>query len=397
MEVLFGHLNLNGADGAVNATGAGGRAYHSGYSNSGYHSFGADLDGDGVMEWLAGSSVYNADGSDYCTTGYADGYPSVADLDGDGEGEFVVSGNRNIRVFETDCSLTAEWEVYGGGFGGPNTLADFDGDGEIEIAVAGAYDYAVHELDGTRLWSASVQDHSSHSTGSSVFDFDGDGAAEVVYADEVILEHPHQSGTVNEYPVIADADGDGKAEIIVGHDGSPSGIEVIGDENDEWVSARQVWNQHAYSITNVENDLSIPVPTANWPTYNSFRQGAPGSHSPRAAANLQVYAYGACQENCGEDVEVLVQAVNDGQIAVSGALELAIYGNTGTALVELGREALGANLDAGSIGPVKVFVFSAEEVLAYQDILVTVDDTLSSNECDETDNTSVFDISSVCL
>ena len=99
----------------------------------------------------------------------------------------------------------------------------------------------------------------------------------------------------------------------------------------------------------------------------------------------------------GEDVEVLVQALNDGQIAVSGALEVAIYGDTGTELVELGREALGDNLDAGSIGPVKVFVFSAEEVLTYQDLLVTVDDTASSNECDETDNTSFFDVSAVCL
>jgi hypothetical protein len=408
-EVIFGHLLLSGDDGSVLATGAGGRGYHSGYSNSGYHAFGSDLDGDGTMEWLAGSSVYAPDGSTICSTGEDDGYPSAADLDGDGEGEFVVSGNGSVRVFETDCTLMAEWSVYGGGNGGPATIADFDGDGTPEIGVAGAYYYAVYEVDGSVLWDSAVKDYSSHSTGSSVFDFDGDGAAEVVYADEVlvriydgatgsvILELPHDSGTINEYPVIADADGDGKAEIIVGHDGSPAGIEVIGDENDEWVSARQVWNQHAYSITNIDDDLSIPGPTSNWPTYNSFRQGAPGNHNARAATNLQALAYGACQEQCGDDVEVLIQPVNDGQIAASADLEVALYGDTGTEWVELWREALGSNLDAGAIGPVWSVVLSAEEVLLYTDLVVTIDDGGGSNECEEGDNEAWFDISGVCL
>ena len=407
-EVIFGHLRLSGDDGSVEATGSGGRGYYSSYSNSGYHAFAVDLDGDGISEWLAGSSVYDPSGNEICNTGTSDGYPSAADLDGDGVGEFVVSGNGMVRIFEADCTLIAQWNVVGGGFGGPSTIADFDGDGDPEIGVAGSYNYTVHEVDGTTLWSNGVQDHSSNSTGSSVFDFDGDGAAEVVYADEVkvriydgatgvvILEHPHDSGTINEYPVIADADGDGKAEIVVGHDGSPNGIEVIGDENDEWVSARQVWNQHAYYITNIDDDLGIPAPSSNWPSYNNFRQGAPGAHLPQAAANLYVLAYGACQEDCGEDVELLVQAVNDGQIPVSGDVEIAVWGDTGTEWEELARESLGANLDAGAIGPAKVFVFSPSELLAYQDIQVTIDDPDASNECDETDNEGWFDLSTLC-
>ena len=95
--------------------------------------------------------------------------------------------------------------AFRAGRGGPPTVADFDGDGRPEIGVAGASAYTVIDLDcditdvsgpGCQrtqtfpkgvLWSRSVQDETSNATGSSVFDFDADGAAEVVYADECYL------------------------------------------------------------------------------------------------------------------------------------------------------------------------------------------------------------------
>ena len=82
------------------------------------------------------------------------------------------------------------------------------------------------EGDGTVRWSRPTQDGSSGVTGSAVFDFEGDGVAEVVYADETrlwIFAGPdgsirlefadHSSGTRVEYPIIADVDGDGEVEI----------------------------------------------------------------------------------------------------------------------------------------------------------------------------------------
>merc|ERR1712185_171357 len=80
----------------------------------------------------------------------------------------------------------------------------------------------------------------------------------------------HSSWTANEYPIVVDVDGDGEAEIVsVGN----SGVTVVGSE-EGWTPARQVWNQHAYWITNVNDDLTIPSPTLqNWPAYNSFRSG----------------------------------------------------------------------------------------------------------------------------
>lgn len=128
--------------------------------------------------------------------------------------------------------------------GGPPTIADFDGDGRPEFATAGGERYVVFDLDcipglavGTCatnstdgvLWSQPSQDLSSNVTGSSVFDFEGDGKAEAVYGDEcfvrvydgrsgeVVFSQSRSSCTWYENPVIADVDGDFNAEIVIGN------------------------------------------------------------------------------------------------------------------------------------------------------------------------------------
>ena len=101
-------------------------------------------------------------------------------------------------------------------------MADFDGDGQPEIGIAGQSRYSVIEGDGTILWTNVTQDGSSGITGSAVYDFEGDGVADVVYADEINLYvyngidgktklqlAEHNSGTRLEYPIIADVDNDG--------------------------------------------------------------------------------------------------------------------------------------------------------------------------------------------
>ena len=75
------------------------------------------------------------------------------------------------------------------------------------------------------LWTRPTQD-TSMVTGSSVFDFEHDGKAEVVYGDEcytrvydgtvgtTLFEAPNPSCTVHETPVIADVDKDGRADDV---------------------------------------------------------------------------------------------------------------------------------------------------------------------------------------
>src|SRR5690606_35069725 len=145
---------------------------------------------------------------------------------------------------------------------------------------------------GALLWSAPTQDVSSNVTGSSVFDFDGDGAAEVVYADEKYLriyrgtngdtlyEVPNPSGTTFEYPLIVDVDRDGHAEIVIGANQlvAPgaypgfSGLRVIESSNDGWVATRSIWNQHSYHITNINDDGTVPQnEQPSWLSHNTYR------------------------------------------------------------------------------------------------------------------------------
>ena len=58
-------------------------------------------------------------------------------------------------------------------------VADLDGDGEPEIGIADSEWYWAFETDGSLKWQAPTSDCSSASTGSTVFDFDGDGAADL--------------------------------------------------------------------------------------------------------------------------------------------------------------------------------------------------------------------------
>jgi hypothetical protein len=63
-----------------------------------------------------------------------------------------------------------------------------------------------------------------------------------------------------------------------------SGIRVYKDKLDRWASSRSMWNQHAYSITNVGNDGKVPK-TSAWqqnykdPKLDNFRQNQQGATS----------------------------------------------------------------------------------------------------------------------
>ena len=108
---------------------------------------------------------------------------------------------------------------------------------------------------------------------------------------------------MHEYPTVVDVDGDNEPEIVVpnggGHNNEDArGVYIIGAEDRSWIGGPKVWNQHAYSHTNIENDLQIPSnPYPNWPLYNSFRSAnlnpVYGESAPDAVPVAQV-----CTEDC---------------------------------------------------------------------------------------------------
>ena len=304
----------------------------------------ADVDHDGRPELIQGNGVFGWTGTDwelesyFTATGRAHGHVAVAELGdfplvafpGENRPEIVVVSNGQVRVQTIEGAIVfGPITIPGGGSGGAPTIADFDGDGRREFASAGGSRYVVFDFDCltggdparcggmTRtngvLWDQPSQDSSSNRTGSSVFDFDADGAAEAVYADEcflrvysgatgtVLYSAARSSGTTYENPVIADVDGDFHSEIVstvndyAGRLGCPAtdplfpaasfatnhGLVVLRDVMDRWAASRPVWNQHAYSVTHVGDHGETPrssLVARNWSStdLNNFRQNVQG-------------------------------------------------------------------------------------------------------------------------
>jgi hypothetical protein len=78
---------------------------------------------------------------------------------------------------------------------------------------------------------------------------------------------------------------------------------VIGDANNSWRSGRKIWNQHAYFITNINEDGSIPATAPqNWLSYNNFRSGDIGAGTEGySAPDLVGDIRFVCNDECDQD------------------------------------------------------------------------------------------------
>jgi hypothetical protein len=332
------------------------------------------------------------------------------------------------------------------GRGGPPTIGDFDGDGRREFAVAGGSRYTVFDIDcdidGASgpgcvrpaglprgvLWSRPSQDYSSNVTGSSVFDFDADGVAEVVYADEcfvriyrgpdgdVLFSSSASSGTGYEFPVIADVDGDFNSEIVVALTTgvtcpatdpiftrgastfeSSTGIVVLRDAEDAWAASRPLWNQHAYAITNVNDDLTIPR-TSEWrrnhsdPELNNFRMNTQGALERLGLADLTVSlarAADLCEATTGE-LTLTANVCNRGTNPVPDGARVVFYEGDPDAGAGVACETvLPRLLDVGECTEVSC-VWTLPAGLTAENVTVIVDPDDEVSECREGNNRGVI-------
>jgi hypothetical protein len=375
--------------GALIAAGTHGRGADTAY---GAMSFGADVNGDGVMEIVVGNAVYALDGSDLWSSGAPDGQPAIGDMEGDGVPDLIVTTPSGMYRYEADTGAVVWGPVTftGGAYGGPPTLADFDGDGQLEFGVAGKSWYVVYEADGSELWKMPTVEGSIAITGASVFDFEGDGAAEVVYADHgrlwvfdgatgaVKLEWSgHSSGTVSEYPLVADVDGDDQAEIVVGHNtlaGSHYGLTVLGDADDSWVDAGRAWNQYAWHISHVADDGSLGAYAPTWTTHNTFRAGKTEGLPTWGLPNLRVGPVDWCTDTCPDSASAYVAIENNG------------LGDATGVVVHVGDESSTVDLASGETVWLGPFVTD-------RDVAVVIDAV--DQECHTDDNAAV--VPGACL
>lgn len=364
-EVIIGNCIIDN-DGDVVGSGSSGWGSSSNVGSAGVN---ADINQDGYLEVVAGNALYDYEGNTIWTNGVSDGYPAVGNFDSDDYGEIAVTGDGQMRVLDDDGTVlcSAMIPMASGSYGGPPTIADFDGDLEAEIGVAANSTYTVFETDCSELWQVTgTTDPSSGNTGSSVFDFEGDGIADVVYADErwvwvfdgrdgaiKMQDEYHSNNTWLEYPSVADIDGDGSADIAVcntpGSWGSKGGVTVFGDADASWRPGRRIWNQHAYSITNVNDDGSIPrSPETNWLSYNNFRSGDLTPGKGYSGPDLHVIIPDICSVECAADrVTVWLQIENQGFNDIEDQVLIDLWGETALGLEFLATYAWTGPFPAG--------------------------------------------------
>ncbi len=517
-EVILEGAVISGATGALVSANPAGYASYS----QGLNPVLANLDQDPAIELTNGATIWEWTAGAWVAetyyTGGSAGFVAVADfgaygaaLPADNPEIATVSGG-SITIRAADGTVIHGPIAVPGGGGGAPTIADYDGDGLPELGVAGQAFLTVYDIDcGTTprpngtcnntnacddatgtpgacpagiLWSRRTQDNSSNITGSSVFDFEDDGKAEVVYGDEcfvrvydgtdgtVLFSQFRSSCTWYENPIVADTDGNFRADLVspsnlacsdgvngigctmltadgvdqqfpgvrckenkdcvsnvcdnglcrctatseccaAGTDaacsdegfkcvappaGTPGtgntcrashpkgiqGIRVYADANDRWVRSRTIWNQHAYHVTHVNEDGTVPKTSAwtkNWkdPDLNNFRQNVPGNANGKDSADVTA---GVAGFTCGSGGALLNAPVcNRGTAPLGSGVPVGFYDGTTLACSTKTSKAL----QPGECETVSC-TWGTPPTAAATDIKVVADDGDSNSECKEGNN-----------
>ncbi len=347
-EVIADNLVLDGATGTLRWEM---RAFGNGCPYT--HAAVGDIDdADGDQEVIYCGVVYDSDGTVLWDSGERGGYgmwPFLIQADTDPQAEIGFVGDR-LTLWDADGTnrFSVDYEAAGP-FPGPPCAGDFDGDGAAEV-VFPAYPYLwMYELDGTAVWSAPMDDVSGLS-GCSGFDVDGDGRLEVLYADQGSMNildgatgarrfetRDHTSYTALEYPTVADIDGDGSAEILtVNNWGDHPAVIAYQHGGAGWPAAGPTWAVYDYAMTNLDADGAVPRrPEHSWEKYNLYRART-AVDGASAWPDLRVSITDVCLMDCtyGPGV-VAVQVRNEGAADVPAGVLLTLYEEraTGPAVV----------------------------------------------------------------
>ncbi|MCK6523728.1 hypothetical protein L6R49_20145 [Myxococcota bacterium] len=399
-EVIADLAVLNGEDGSLAATLGNVTTRHR-------TPVAADLDQDGQQEILLGEHVFDANGALLWTTG-ATGmgtFAAVADVDGDPGGEVYIVSKNQVYLYDEDGTQLKRASLPGEEPNpGPPCVADFDGDGEVELVVPVGTTLAAFNHKLTNLWDVPMQD-ASGSAGCSGYDLDGDGAYEVIIADEVALRildgatgatlyenYSHSSMTYWEYPVIADVDLDGSAEIVLVSNAALINVKVVGHAGDGWPRSGPTWGTHDFAVSNLNPDGTVPArPDAPWTTHNVFR-ARPSVDDP-AAPDLIARIDDLCVADCDNGpIKLAVQVSNQGAVDLPAGTLWSLYRVDGELQTLLGTGSLDA-LPAGVAAEGFAIELSPDD-LGTSGLLFVVDDDGAGfsrhDECDETNNTAAW-------
>jgi hypothetical protein len=154
-----------------------------------------------------------------------------------------------------------------------------------------------------------------------------------------------------------------------------------------WLGGRQLWNQHAYNIVNVNDNLTIPTVTEpNSPYHNNFRSGDVNPVYEDNAPNAVPLA-DACNYECDDGRILLeVRLGNQGTATLPHDMKLTIYVADTDAVLAI--ESISPPMLPWETSPVLNYEFAADAVGEDGLIIVVADaDGVESiRECDEDSN-----------
>ena len=325
-----------------------------------------NLDCAGDLEVVMANTAYRSDGSVYWQNTSIGGtfyFVAAGNFDADPNPEIImVISNQYVYCLEHDgavkwgpVSILRDHNTYTS----VPVVTDADGDGEPEIAVSTADGVTLMETGGTIMWQSAGQDYSSGMVGCSAFDFNADGANEIVQNDEttfrifngadgaVLYNVNIGSATLYEIPVIVDVDNDSQAEIVVaannyvpafnfGH----AGIVVFGDTGKTWPNAGKIWNQGDFNPVRVGRKGEIPAHEGSyWLRANHSRQGV--ITEPVADSDLVVIKVTVDSDSYPAAVTVTAEISNSGPNELERSVFVAFYdGDPSAGGTYLGRASI---------------------------------------------------------
>ena len=429
-----------------------------------YFTIAADVIGDPRLELLAGSEVYsvditNTDGSsgnkltrvaklnatfDDGVTAINDGKTIVVDINQDGKLDivFVASSARIRKIIAwnaEDEELLFETPNFAYDNTGIPLIGNIDDNPDLEVSLIVNHRLLSYRPNSSTkkfdlAYDLAIIDRSG-ATGITLFDFNQDSIAEIIYRDESILRImeavPPTSGTVGtfrnlktysggsgtwyEYPIVADVDNDGSGEIVVisGNGYVEHGsLRVYRSGNEySWAPARKVWNQYAYNVVNVNNDLTIPVYQLNPATffpgddgvlgtsddvqpYNGFlmqqtvlnKKGLPLWLVPDVYPDPSLISSSVV----GDSVSITVGMINQGDAAIGSPVYVSLYKESLVAANLFATDSADIHILPGDTGYVTVRIADMNPFLPMLNIIVRVNDNgvnfTYQAECDDTNN-----------
>jgi hypothetical protein len=231
-----------------------------------------------VMGMVTANRIYTPAGDVVVDLGGADGFVALSEYD---RWLGVDPVAHTLRVGLLDGTVFNEIDLHAPFAGAcpPGTAGALASGGppsvgSDRIGVTSALGYAVYDGVGNLLWAVDDPDCDAPTRASLMFDFDGDGADEVVrYLEQRMQLRDGATGALlsswcntveagHAYPLVADVDADGFGELLgfasartasTCDGGAQAGLQVL--RGDVPVArTRSVYNEFSYRVDNVTDD-----------------------------------------------------------------------------------------------------------------------------------------------